>query len=144
VATQARTFIVVDASVMVSRLVPQDIFHTAVKTWLNEQRAAGVEFVSPAFLLPEVGGAVSRRTAASHLGKEAVEILQNLPGLRLVEMDATLIREAAHLAADLSLRGADATYVAVAARLNLPLTTLDEDQKTRATKRVSIQEILNH
>lgn len=72
---------------------------------------------------------------------EAVEILQNLPGLRLVEMDAALIHEAAHLAADLGLRGADATYVAVAARLNLPLATLDEDQRDRAAKRVAIREI---
>jgi len=126
---------------MVSRLVPQDIFHPSVKTWLNEQRANGVELVSPAFLLPEVGGAVSRRTVAPHLGQEAVEILQNLPGLRLVEMDAALIREAAHLAADLGLRGADATYVAVAARLNLPLVTLDGDQRDRAAKRVAIREI---
>lgn len=126
---------------MVSRLVPQDVFHTPVKTWLNTQRAAGVEFVAPALLLPEVGGAISRRTTTPRLGQEAVEILQNLPGLRLVEMDAELIRLAASVAALLGLRGADATYVAVAAHLNLPLVTLDEDQRDRAAKRVAIREI---
>ena len=132
--------VVVDASVWVSRLAPQDVFHTPVKTWLDRQRTAGVELLSPAFLLPEVGGAISRRTAPA-FGRQAIDLLQNLPGLRLVEMDAALILEAAHLAAELGLRGADATYVAVAARLKLPLVTLDEDQMSRAAKRVSIQEI---
>jgi predicted nucleic acid-binding protein len=132
--------VVVDASVWVSRLVTQDVFHIPVKTWLDEQRAGGIELLSPAFLLPEVGGAISRRTDPA-FGRQAVDLLENLPGLRLVEMDAALILEAAHLAAQLGLRGADATYVAVAARLNLPLVTLDEDQRNRAFQRVAIKEI---
>jgi predicted nucleic acid-binding protein len=57
-------------------------------------------------------------------------------------MERSLAEIAANLAAELGLRGADSVYVAVAVRLNLPLTTLDADQKTRAAARVAIQEIL--
>ena len=132
---------VLDASIWVSRLVPQDVFHEAVKSWMASQQDAGIEFVSPSLLLAEVAGAISRRTNSGALGKKALEALENLPGLRLVEMESALMRSAAQLAAELGLRGADSTYVAVAARLDLPLVTLDADQKKRASQHVSIFEI---
>ncbi len=50
-------------------------------------------------------------------------------------------QRAADLAATLGLRGADAFYVAVAARLSVPLATLDIDQQGRAAKVVEIWEI---
>ena len=98
------------------------------------------QFLAPSLLLAEIGGAISRRTTPS-LGLKAIEQVQNLPGLQLVEMDHSLLREAAKLAAELGLRGADSTYVAVAARLELPLVTLDVDQVERARKRVKVMEI---
>ena len=58
-----------------------------------------------------------------------------------MEMDHSLLLEAAQLAAELGLRGADSTYVAVATRLDLPLVTLDVDQRERAGKRVKVMEI---
>jgi predicted nucleic acid-binding protein len=135
------SFVVVDASVWVARLVPTDVFHEQVKYWLDDQRRHGVEYISPSLLLPEVGGAISRRTETPNLGKQAVTSLQYLPGLRMVEMDDNLVSLAARLASDLGLRGADSLYVAVAYRLGLPLATIDEDQIKRASKVVSIQEI---
>ena len=131
------TFFVLDASVWVARLVPQDEFHEAVKKWMKDQRKAGTQFVSPSLMLAEVAGAVSRRTTKS-LGRKAFQDLQSLPGLRITEMDSTLMQEAAVLAAELGLRGADSVYVAVAKQLGVPLLTLDEDQKQRANSRVEI------
>ncbi|MEK6750974.1 MAG: type II toxin-antitoxin system VapC family toxin [Chloroflexota bacterium] len=130
-------FIVVDASVWVARLVAGDVFHEPVKVWMNERLEARDVFLSPSLLLPEVGGAISRRTTSA-LGLKAVETLQSLPGLQLVEMERPLVREAAHLAAELGLRGADSIYVAVASQLDLPLFTLDVDQKEKAGKRVKV------
>ena len=132
-------YIVVDASLWVARLVPQDVFHAAVRAWMDSRRLAETEFLAPALLLAEVAGAVSRRTGNVVLALKAVEQLEYLPGLRLVEMDRPLLDEAAHLAAELGLRGADSTYVAVASRLNLPLATLDADQRERAAGRIPIQ-----
>lgn len=108
---------------------------------MEQQREAGVQFISPALLLAEVGGAISRRTGDPALGKRAIAQLESLPGLRLVEMDNELVHEAACLAAELGLRGADSVYVAVARQLNLPLVTFTVDQRERAQARVSIQSI---
>ncbi len=137
-----KTFIVLDASVWVSRLVLQDEFHAAVKSWMEKQREAGAQFISPTLLLAEVGGAISRRTEDPALGRQAIYQLENLPGLRLVEMDNELIHEAASLAAELGLRGADSVYVAVASQLHLSLVTFDVDQCERAQEKVPIQSIL--
>jgi len=136
-----KAFIVLDASVWVSCLVSKDEFHAAVKSWMEEQREAGVKFISPALLLAEVGGAISRRTGDPVLAKKAITQLENLPGLRLVEMDNELVRQAAKLAAELGLRGADSLYVAVARRLDLPLVTFDVDQRERAGKRIAVHSI---
>ena len=48
------------------------------------------------------------------------------------------VQEASRLAADQGLRGADSFYVPVAARLHLPLITLDEDQKTKADSVIAV------
>jgi predicted nucleic acid-binding protein len=136
-----KSFFVLDASVWVSRLVSQDGFHAAVKSWMEEKREAGVQFISPALLLAEVGGAISRRTGDPVLAKKAITQLENLPGLRLVEMDNELVRQAAKLAAELGLRGADCMYVAVACQLDLPLVTFDVDQHQRAGERIAVHSI---
>ena len=133
-------FIVVDASVWVARLVSQDVFYAPVKEWMSARIGEEDQFLAPSLLLAELGGAISRRTTPA-LGLKAIQQVQNLPGLQLVEMDDSLVLEAAQLAAELGLRGADSTYVAVATRLDLPLVTLDVDQGERARKRVKLMEI---
>jgi predicted nucleic acid-binding protein len=132
------SFVVVDASIWVSRLVPQDEHHERCQKWLLSQRAAGVTLVSPSLLLPEVAGAIARRTGDAALADRAVQNLQALPGLRLIEMNQTVIQVAAQLAASCGMRGADSVYAAVAIHLNIPLATLDLDQRTKAAKAVQI------
>ena len=134
-------FIVVDASIWVARLVAEDVFYERVKTWMSARLEQDDQFLAPSLLLAEIGGAISRRTTPS-LALKAIEQIQNLPGLQLVEMEDLLLQEAAHLAAQLGLRGADSNYVAVAARLDLPMVTLDADQRERAAKRIKVLEIL--
>ena len=133
------SYVVVDASIWVSRLVPQDVHHKRCQKWLLQQRAAGVTLVSPALLLPEVAGAISRRTGDGILAERAVQMLQSLPGLRLIEMNQAVIQGAAQLAASCGMRGADSVYAAVAQQLNIPLATLDVDQRTKAGKVVNIE-----
>ena len=136
-----KAFFVLDASAWVSRLVPGDEFHAAVRSWMERQRGAGAQFISPTLLLAEVGGAICRRTGDQELARRAIDQLENLPGLRLVEMEHSLVHEAARLAAELGLRGADSVYVAVASQLDLPLVTFDQDQRERAGERVALQSI---
>jgi len=139
--TTGASMIVVDASVWVARLVPQDIFHGAVRAWMAARRDENTLLISPSLLLPEVAGAIARRTGDPALAAQAIEMLEHLPGLRLVEMERSLAAEAAVLAARLGLRGADALYLATASYLNLPLCTLVEDQARRAGYQIKIETI---
>ena len=125
---------VVDASVWVSRLVASDINHTASHKWLEAHVAGGGLMVVPVIVLAEVGGAISRRSGQPRLGRQAIESLLRLRALRLVAVNRALGEAAAHLAADLALRGADVTYVALAQQLSLPLVTWDSEQLARAAK----------
>lgn len=130
---------VVDASVWVSRLVPQDVHHAASRDWIEREMTGGRFVVAPALLLAEVAGAIARRTGQPQLASRAVERLEHLAGLRLVSVDAPLARSAARLAADLSLRGADAVYVAAARHLDLPLVTWDREQRERAGTLIEVR-----
>jgi predicted nucleic acid-binding protein len=129
---------VVDASVIVSRLVPHDTNHEASRHWLMRHLAEGGLVVAPALLLPEVSGAVARRTGKSRLARRAVDAVLRLPELRLVPLDDALARTAADLAGRLGVRGADAIYVAVANGLRLPLVTWDSEQRARAARLVEV------
>jgi len=124
---------VVDASVWVGRLVPQDVHYEASRRWLAGYVARGGRLLSPILLLSEVAGAVSRRTGDAELDERAVEHVLRVPNLGLVPTDPKLGRMAAQLAADLGLKGADAIYVALAHHLQAPLVTWSRQQQERAS-----------
>lgn len=129
---------VVDASVVVSRLVPHDVHHEASRSWLTRHVAGGGLVIAPALLLPEVAGAVARRTGEPRLARRAVEAVLRLPALRLVSVDDALARTAARLAGQLRVQGADALYIAAAAALRLPLVTWDIEQRDHAAQFVEV------
>jgi predicted nucleic acid-binding protein len=130
---------VVDASVWVSQLVPSDAHHGAARRWLDAALATdGWTPVVPALALPEVAGAVARRTGVPALGEQALAALLAVPGLRIVAVDVGLGTEAALAATRLGLRGADAVYAATARRLAVALVTLDDELAERARGFVTI------
>jgi predicted nucleic acid-binding protein len=129
---------VVDASVIVSRLVPHDVHHEASRRWLARHVADGGFVIAPALLLPEVAAAVARRTGEARLARRAVDAVLRVPRLRLVPVDEVLARTAARLAGHLRVRGADAVYIAAAAALRLPLVTWDVEQRNRAERLVEV------
>ena len=89
---------VVDASVIVSRLVPHDVHHEPTRRWLMHHVGDGGLLIAPTLLLAEVAGAVARRTGKARLARRAVATVLCLPGLRLVSLDEALARMAADLA----------------------------------------------
>ena len=129
---------IVDASVWVSGLITQDAHHLASRQWLQEQVRSAHTMVVPTIALPEVAGAIARRTGIPALGHRATTLLRRTPGLRLAAIDDTLGARSARIAADYRLRGADATYVALADSLGLELVTWDEDLHRRARSLVSV------
>jgi predicted nucleic acid-binding protein len=129
---------IVDASVVVSYLVPHEARHEATRRWLAGHVAGGGLLIAPALLLPEVAGAIGRRTGRPRLARRAIDALLRLPSLRLLALDETLARAAATVAARLRVRGADAVYIAAAAELRLPLVTWDLEQRERAAGVVDV------
>ena len=123
---------VVDASVWVSRFLPSDVQHQPSRRWLGERIEGGELLTAPAILLPEIGGAIARRTGNSGIAAEVFSLLLSLSNLRLVPVESDLARTSAQLASDLRLRGADALYVALASILNFPLVTWDREQRDRS------------
>ena len=122
---------VVDASVWVSRFVPNDVHHQPSYRWLEGTLTRGELLAAPALLLAEVAGAVSRRTGQPELAARAIDLLEQLPNSRLVTVDPQLARLAARLAGQHRLRGGDALYVALAQQLGFSLITWDREQAER-------------
>jgi predicted nucleic acid-binding protein len=124
--------VVIDTSIWISRIINQDSNHAAADSWVNRQLLNGGIFLAPTLLVPETA-AVSRLTGQPSLAHLAMRELYSMPEMRLAPVDQGLIDEAADLAADLGLRGADAVFVALARLLGIPLVTFDNEQLSRPT-----------
>lgn len=133
--------IVVDASVWVSMLVPQDVNHDVSRRWLEAQTQAGQRLIEPVLMLTEVAGAIARRTGSSKIAQNAIDKLMEIPLMHIVAIDQRLGQKATELAINLYLRGADAIYVAVAHQLGVPLASWDKEQLDRASQVVNISQI---
>lgn len=129
---------VVDASVWVALLVADDPHHAPSRRWIADRLAEGEALALPEFGLPEVAGAVARRTGRSALAVRAVRRVLSTPHLTLVAIDAATYRLATLLAAGRRLRGADAVYAAVASQLGAMLVTLDAEMLERVDGAVSV------
>jgi len=131
--------IVLDASVWVSVLRPQDVNHNVSDRWLAEWTGAGNRIAVPSLFLAEVSGAVSRRAGVSGLGRQVIEDILADSSIELVAIDQALAETAARQAADLLVRGADAVYVALAEKLGVPLVTWDQELVARAANVITVR-----
>jgi predicted nucleic acid-binding protein len=128
--------VIVDASVWVSRLAIGEINHAVSQRWIAAQIRSGAQLIVPALALAEVSGALARRTGLPQIALAAIDWMVKIANVQVVSLDHDLGLAAARIAAEHRLRGADATYVAVASALGLPLITWDEQQLTRAASLV--------
>lgn len=122
---------VTDASLWVSRFLPDDAFHAVSRAWLESLVGKGLPLFAPTHVLAEVAGAVARRTGRSQLGYAVVQQIRQVPTLQLVAISVELGEFAAEVASNYRLRGGDAIYAAVAHHLNVPLVSWDREQITR-------------
>lgn len=120
--------VVIDTSVWVSRVIEGDSNHQAAQNWINNHFRNGGTFIAPALFVIEVGAAISRQTGQPTFARTVVTQLRSLSRLQLATIDEQLIENATELAVGLGLRGADALYVALAIRLNVPLVSFDNEQ----------------
>ena len=128
---------VLDASVWVSLFFPEDMRHAETVAWVTQVIQGQTPFAAPILVLPEVAGAVARRSGVAAYGTRAAGQVARFPALTLASLDEPLAALATDLAARAYLRGSDATYVALALRLGAPLVTWDAQQRDRTRQVVA-------
>jgi predicted nucleic acid-binding protein len=122
----------VDASVFLNAFNPFEAGHADSNRFLAYLQEQAIPIIVPSLVLPEVAAAISRGSGNIEWAREFASILERLPHLVLVPLDAVLARQAVDVAAAHRLRGSDAVYVAVALRFGSVLATLDREQHDRA------------
>jgi predicted nucleic acid-binding protein len=121
----------IDASVFVNAFNPHETGHAASLKILAAIHERGDPVIVPSLLLVEVASAIARATDDTDGAIAYARAVAGLPHLTLVTLTATVSRQAADLAAEHRLRGADAVYVSVARRYGTTLITRDGEQRAR-------------
>lgn len=124
--------IVLDASVWISSLLTTDRHHVRSDQWLVRTSTAGEKLLVPSIFVPEVAGAFVRRMGDKIAAAAALQRTLSSPALQVVPIDVSLATAAARHAIQLSLKGADAAYVALAVERGCPLVTWDRELISRA------------
>jgi predicted nucleic acid-binding protein len=123
---------VVDASVFISAILPNDINHNASKVWFDSLFNTGGFFFTPTIFLSEIAAPLSRAHNQPNLAKHLVQSLMNSPIIKLQPVTDKIASRAGIIATDYKIRGCDAIYVALAEALNEDLLTWDKQQRERA------------
>ena len=121
-----------DANIFVRDADPRDPDHRTCRELLERLAITSTPLAMPLLVLAEVAGALSREFRDPLRARIFIDLLTLLPNVTFVVLDAGLAQEAAYLAADRAIRGADAVYVAVARRYDCALISLDREQRERA------------
>jgi len=120
-----------DANVFVRNLDPNEPEYETCHALLDQLDETATPIIVPTLVLAEVAGTISRTRRDPIRARIFTDAIRALPHIRLVPLDGVLAQEAAELAADYYLRGADAVYVAVARRHGCTLVSLDVEQRER-------------
>ena len=122
---------VIDASVYVAIVNTDDVHHHASRQWIEATLRAGETIQAPVIILGEVAAAISRGVKDQRLAIKTVERLERSSIIQLAPISLSLAKSAARIAAEQRIRGCDAIYVALAAKVGEPLVTWDRQQKER-------------
>lgn len=128
---------IIDASVWVAALLANDANHDASAAVLRALVQRKQQTATPVLALPEIAGAIARRTGDNELAVAAVAFLGKQAWLEFVEIDELLARISTDIAIQQRLRGADAVYVALASQRDGMLITLDREMLERAPTSVT-------
>jgi predicted nucleic acid-binding protein len=104
----------IDASTWVNAFDQREPGHEDSRQLLELLADRAIPIVVPNLVLIEVAGAISRTRQEPVQAEAFAAALAQLPTVTLVTLDEALTRSAVALAAQQSLRGADAVYGAVA------------------------------
>lgn len=124
-----------DASVVTRSYDRADPAYTDCLALVDGLDQHAIPIIVPRLLITEIAGSLRRILGDPIRARLGSEAWTRLPHVQLVTLDDALLDEAALLAADRALKGADAVYVAVAHRHGC---TLDREQRERAAPVVPV------
>lgn len=130
--------VVVDASVLVSAVKPDEPGYHAADRLLNWWVERQARLIVPAIAIPEVLGAAARNARRPLLGRQLLAEYRSRSNFVVIPVDVDLAESAGDIALSQHLKGCDAIYVALARRLKVPLVTLDREQRDRAPADVEV------
>jgi predicted nucleic acid-binding protein len=118
--------LVLDASVAIASLRPHEPSHHAARARVRRLAAGDDVAVVPSLFVVEVAGALARLGHDPAAIQTFVGALTSAPH-EVVTIGPKRAQAAARVAIATKLRGADATYVWLAAREGVPVITLDRE-----------------
>ncbi len=124
--------VTIDANVWLAAADADEPAHDACEACLRQVLLRRARLEHPWLLLVEVSATVARKTHKPTMAAEAVSVVQAVPGHVWHALDAGLAQRAGKIAAQLTLRGADAIYTAVAQQSGAVLLTCDLELRDRA------------
>jgi predicted nucleic acid-binding protein len=128
----------IDASVFVRASVPQERGFEECRDFLLALGRSGRPVILPTLVRPEVAGAISRGDRGVGGTLRVLAEIDGLNGVVFVPLDTALASEAADLAMQGRLRGADAVYAATARRFDAILVTVDAEQRRRLPDDITV------
>ncbi|WP_353267146.1 type II toxin-antitoxin system VapC family toxin [Gemmatimonas sp.] len=131
--------VTIDASVWLAALWAHEPGHAAAARVLAEVDRQHIRMVQPALFLPEVCGAVRRRTGREDTAAALTDALLRSPLITMSSLTLDVATESAACAVRLGLRGADACYVATSRLEQTTLITLDLEVIERARVLIEVQ-----
>ena len=121
----------IDASVHINALNPTEMGSPESQLFLEQVSCRPCPVFSPTLLLVEVAAAIARVFDDTGRGSAVAQVIRGLPGQMWIPLSEALAEEAARLASEYRLRGADAVYAAVTQRYGTMLVTWDRQQLAR-------------
>ena len=131
--------VTLDASVWLAAISSGEPEHMHCAALVEALVGQRVPLHQPALFVIEVCATIARRTRDRALALAAGEATLASPYLTLYPLDHALASDAAEVAAECALRGADAVYVATARYAGSMLLTLDAEVRERAAGVVTVQ-----
>ncbi len=128
---------VVDASVILAALIPNEMEHENSLQFLKMAEKLSVKLVCPCLMLIEIAAAIARVTQNEAKSQQAILKVKALPHLRSIAISSELAEKAIRVAQSCFLKGADSIYVALAMHESVQLVTLDKEMKQRASSVVT-------
>jgi predicted nucleic acid-binding protein len=119
------------ASVWVNADSPAEPESASSRAFLDQVAVTSTPIIVPTLLRVEVAAAIGRTRKNAALAREYSEKLAALPFVRWISLDPSLAAQAAALAANHGMRGADAVYAVVAIVHGCDLVSLDREHLTR-------------